>query len=71
MLWHVAYPCRFTNAFRAVSAFSELFDMLLLIRAFCVGSDIDIRVLKGYGISYINPHLQLENSVLDQTYTVV
>ncbi|OEH76651.1 tRNA guanosine-2-o-methyltransferase trm11-like related protein [Cyclospora cayetanensis] len=33
--------------------------------AFCVGSDIDIRVLKGYGVSYMNPHLSLENKKTD------
>lgn len=33
--------------------------------ACCFGSDIDIRVLKGYGVSYINPHLKLENKKSD------
>lgn len=33
--------------------------------ACCFGSDIDIRVLKGYGVSYVNPHLQLENKRSD------
>ncbi|KFG34354.1 putative methyltransferase, partial [Toxoplasma gondii GAB2-2007-GAL-DOM2] len=26
--------------------------------ATCVGSDIDIRVLKGYSVAYLNPHIK-------------
>ncbi|KAL8454519.1 hypothetical protein Emed_000240 [Eimeria media] len=33
--------------------------------ACCFGADIDIRVLKGYGVSYINPHLTLQNKNTD------
>ncbi|KAL8424586.1 hypothetical protein Efla_003702 [Eimeria flavescens] len=33
--------------------------------ACCFGADIDIRVLKGYGVSYTNPHLHLENKNTD------
>ncbi|KAL8271312.1 hypothetical protein Esti_004751 [Eimeria stiedai] len=33
--------------------------------AWCFGADIDIRVLKGYGVSYINPHLNLQNKNTD------
>ncbi|CDJ43018.1 tRNA guanosine-2'-O-methyltransferase TRM11-like protein, related [Eimeria tenella] len=33
--------------------------------AFCIGSDIDIRVLKGYGVSYLNPHLDFKEKRTD------
>lgn len=40
----------------------HLWWMWNFCRAFCIGSDIDIRVLKGYGVSYLNPHLDFKES---------
>lgn len=44
--------------FSAWPTLSIAFLLLWFHRAFCVGSDIDIRVLKGYSVAYLNPHLQ-------------